>query len=290
MNPHISILENMVRARGFRLSRVNSTDDLLLPPSGTNDDLEAYRAVLDHYAARLLLKEVIKSESPEDWLRGRSSVERFCDSRAVDDFLVRLKDLGVLKVSSDGFPAPVKPVRSFGPTYEWYTARVLAEDFSCPSAWGVTFENLGSGGDHDVIASLSGRFLYMEVKTSPPGRIESPEVGGFVRRLLDIAPDIAVFNNDTHLRMKDKIVPLMEEAISQCRVQRAECREGSKSLDQKMGNASAPEVRFERLEREIFHLQGAVYIINSKPDLRRNLEIVFRHYFRFGNRVLEVMT
>ena len=279
MNSNISILENMVRARGFRLSRVNSTDDLLLPPSGTNDDLEAYRAVLDHYAARLLLKEVIKSESPENWLKGRSSVERFCDSRAVDDFLVRLKDLGVLKVSSDGFPAPVKPVRSFGPTYEWYTARVLAEDFSCPSAWGVTFEDLGSGGDHDVIASLSGRFLYMEVKTSPPGRIESPEVGGFVRRLLDIAPDIAVFNNDTHLRMKDKIVPLMEEAIRQSKAQSPKSKEGT-----------IPEDRFERLEREIFHLQGAVYIINSKPDLRRNLEIVFRHHFRSGSNVLVAIT
>jgi len=209
----------MLLVRGFRLSRVNSTDDLLLPPSGTDEDLTVYRAVLDHYAARLLIKEIIKSENQETWHIGRSSVERFCDSRAVDDFLVRLEDLGVLKVSSDGFPAPVKPVRSFGPTYEWYTARVLAEDFSCPSAWGVTFEGLGSGGDHDVIASLSGRFLYMEVKTSPPGRIESPEVGGFVRRLLDIAPDIAVFNNDTHLRMKDKIVQLMEEGIEQAKAQ-----------------------------------------------------------------------
>jgi len=261
----------MVRARGLRLSRVNPTDALLLPPSETNEDLETYRSILDHYAARLLLKEVIKSENTEDWLRGRGSIERFCDPKAVDDYLSRLVGLGILKVSGDGFPTPVKPVRSFGPTYEWYTAMVLASEFNCPSVWGVTFEDLGSGGDHDVIASLSGRFLYIEVKTSPPGRIELPEISGFVRRLLDTAPDIAIFHNDTHLRMKDKIVPLMETAI-----ETVHGKQGAK-------------VHFKRLAREIFHLQGAVYIVNSQPDLRRNLEKVFRHHFRYGNAVLEAI-
>jgi hypothetical protein len=258
---------------------MNPTDDLLLPPSGTEEDLEAYRVVLDHYAARLLLKEVIKSDSPETWLVGRRSVERFCDSRAVDDFLSRLTGLGVINYSSEGFPVPYLPIRSFGPTYEWYTAKVLASEFKCPSAWGVTIGDQGSGGDHDVIASLSGRFLYIEVKTSPPGRIESPEIVGFVRRLLDIAPDIAVFNNDTHLRMKDKIVPLMEKGMEEAKDQSPKAKEGTDT-----------KLHFERLEREIFHLRGAVYIINSKPDLRRNLEVVFQHYFRSGNRVLEAIT
>jgi hypothetical protein len=265
-------------------------DDLLLPPSGTRQDLEAYRGVLDHYASRLLLKEAIKCKNTEEWLKGRNSVERFCDPKAVDDFLSRFVELGVLKVSGDGFPAPVKPVRSFGPTYEWYTAMVLASDFKCPSAWGVTFDDLGSGGDHDVIASLSSRFLYVEVKTSPPGRIESPEIGAFVRRLIDIAPDIAVFHNDTHLRMRDKIVPLMEKKIIQCRVQGAECREGSRAPGTAPGKGSGQEVRFERLEREIFHLMGAVYILNSKPDLKRNMEVVFRHHFRYQNSVLEAIS
>jgi hypothetical protein len=86
------------------MSRVNPVDDLLLPPSGSLEDLEVYRSILDHYAARLLLKEVIKSDSLETWLKGRRSVERFCDSRSVDDFLSRLTGLGVLKHSAEGFP------------------------------------------------------------------------------------------------------------------------------------------------------------------------------------------
>jgi predicted metal-dependent peptidase len=108
-----------------------------------------------------------------------------------------------------------------------------------------------------VIASLSGRLLYIEVKTSPPGRIESPEIGAFAGRILDIAPDIAIFNNDTHLRMKDKIVPLMEKGMEQAKAQSPKAKEGTDT-----------KPLFERLEREIFHLKGAVYIINSKPDLK----------------------
>ncbi|UCF87885.1 MAG: hypothetical protein JSV70_05450 [bacterium] len=287
VNSGISELESMVRARGLRISRINPEEGLLLPESGREGDIKAYRATLDHYAARLLLKEVIKANTPEKWMKGRRQVERFCDSSAVDEFLSRFADLRVLKVSEEGVPVPFKPVYSFGPTYEWYAARVLKEDFSCPSAWGVTFGDHGSGGDHDVIASLAGRFLYMEVKTSPPGRIEPPEIGGFVRRLIDIAPDVAIFNNDTHLRMIDKVVPYMEEAIQQSETQRPKAPEENRDTKPASASSAAPRQRFVRLEREIFHLKGSVYIINSKPDLKRNLEVVFRHYTRLRSRVLE---
>ena len=269
---NISVLETMIRARGLRMSRVNPTDDLLLPPSGRDADLEDYRAVLDHYAARLLLREVLKSESMTTWLKGRELVQRFCDPKAVDDFLSRLTKLGVLRESEGGFPVPVTPVRNFGPTYEWYTAMVLASEFGCPAIWGVTFENHGSGGDYDVMASLAGSLLYLEVKTSPPGRIEQPEISGFVDRLIDLGPDIAVFNNDTHLRMKDKIVPYMESVMEAMHGKRGE------------------RLHFKHLERDIFHLEGAVYITNSKPDLKRNMEVIFRHHFRSRSRVLDAIT
>ena len=271
MDQHIPFLESLLRARGLRMARVNPTEDLLLPPSGTDEDMAAYRVILDHYAARLMVKEVIKAGNPEEWARGRRSVERFCDSRSFDGFLARLSELGVLRYTEEGVPVPVRQVRSFGSTYEWYTAALLSSDFMCPSAWGVTFQDYGTGGDHDVVASLSGLFLYLEVKTAPPKHIEAPEINAFVQRLFDLAPDIAVFNNDTHLRMKDKVVPLLETSLENIHGKRGE------------------RVHFKRLEREIFHFQGAIYVVNSKPDLRRNLNAVFRHYFRCGSRVLEVM-
>lgn len=265
-------LNAILRVRGFRMASFNPEEDLLLPPSGASGDLRAFREILDHYAARLLLREIIKAGSREDWLKGSRRVLRFCDPGAMDDFLRRLEDLGVLIGSPSGYPVPVKAVVSFGPTYEWYASWVLSEDFHCPSLWGVTFEKTNSGGDHDVIASLSGSFLYMEVKTSPPGRIEKNELAAFVRRLIDIAPDLAIFNNDTHLRMKDKIVPMLENEIEKLHGKRGE------------------RLHFKHLVRDIFHVGGTIYITNSKPDLRRNLDLIFKHHFRSRNAVLEAIT
>ncbi|UCG39424.1 MAG: hypothetical protein JSV00_04130 [bacterium] len=300
-----SALQSMIRARGLELGRLDPFDDLLLPPSGREEDLEAYLALLDHYAVRLLLKEVIKSRGPEEWRKGRKSLERFCQPGALDDFLLRLADLGVLRRSAEGFPTPSSSVRSFGATYEWYVAHVIRRDFSCPAAWGVRFENMASGGDHDVVAHLSGYFLYIEVKTAPPKHIEPPEIAGFVRRLRDIAPDIAIFHDDTHLRMKDKIVPLMTEALGSL------VREGGEGKPEEPSSRDHPRrfpaqkgprggseergwglwqgtVAFRRLEREIFHLNSCLYIVNSKPDLKRNLSVVFRHFFRSRNPFLQV--
>jgi hypothetical protein len=89
--------------------------------------------------------------------------------------------------------------------------------------------------------------------------------------------------------MKDKIVPLMEKGMEQAKAHPPSltpldqlCR--TRSPKAKEGTDTKP--LFERLEREIFHLKGAVYIINSKPDLKRNLAVVFRHYFRLNSGVL----
>ena len=268
MDQHIPVLSSMLLARGLRKARVNPREELLLPSADTDKNQATYRSILDHYAARLLLKEVINTEDPEKWHKGRMNVEKFCDADAVDDFLTRFAEIGVVTIPENGIPLPVKKVSSFGPTYEWYAADVLSSYFNCPSVWGVTFDNFGTGGDHDVLASLSGHFLYIEIKTSPPGRIESPEISGFVRRLIDIAPDVAVFHNDTHLRMHDKIVPMMETALAKAFGERGE------------------RVHFKRVDREIFHFNSAVYLINIKPDLKRNLEVVFRHFFRSKSLVL----
>jgi len=270
----------MCRGRGLSLDRVNPEDDLLLPPSGLQADIDDFKSLLDHYAVRLLLKEIIKSEDQKAWIKGRRSVERFCNPEAVDSFLDRLRKLGVIIDSDRGQPVPSSRIRSFGATYEWHVAGVLSRDFSCPSAWGVRFSNMGSGGDHDVIASVSGRFLYMEIKTSPPKHIEQPETSGFVRRLLDVAPDICIFHNDTHLRMKDKIVPMLEDAITILR--------NRPNVQRPTFNVNG--AGFQRLEREIFHLGSCIYVVNSKPDLKRNLTTVFRHYFRARSNVLEFLT
>ena len=253
-------LQSIVRGRGLTIDRWNPDDDLLRPGRGLGEE-EKYLALLDHYAARLILREAINCEDRSTWLKGRRSVERFCTPEALDGYLKDFISLGVLTEDS-GYPAPPLPVANFGVTYEWYVSQILRRDFGCQSAWGVRLAGLESGGDHDVVASVSGRFLYMEVKTSPPKHVKLPEISSFVKRIAEIGPDIAILHEDTQLRMKDKIVPLMEEALL---------------------SSFGLEVEFVRLEREIFHLDGVIYVVNSKPDLRRNLKTVFTHYFKSRN-------
>ncbi|UCF31955.1 MAG: hypothetical protein JSV26_06020 [bacterium] len=260
-------LQSLIRSRGLSIDRWNPEEELLVPGRGVGEE-EKYMSLLDHYAARLLLREAIKCKSPSAWIKGRRAVERFCAPEAFDGFLTQFFDLGVLIPDETGRPLPRDAVGSFGGTYEWYVSQVLRRDFGCPSAWGVRFGGLDAGGDHDVVAIVSGRFLYMEVKTAPPKHVDLPEIASFVRRIADIGPDFAILHEDTHLRMKDKIVPLMVEALS---------------------SAAGVEVTFERLEREIFHLAGMIYVVNSKPDLRRNLKLVFRHHFMTGNPLAKML-
>lgn len=284
----IQTLQRMCRGRGLVIGRINPPEDLLLPPSGSAEDRLLFKNLLDHYAARLILKEILKSESLAQWNKSRRSVERFCEPQALEGFLEAFARLGVIRQGGVGqFPSPWTPVKSIGPTYEWYVSRVFSDDFGCPSAWGVRFAGMPAGGDHDVIASVSGRFLYLEAKTAPPKHIEKPETSAFIRRLYDMTPDIAIFHNDTHLRMKDKIIPMLEEAITSL-------REGSSVQGKKRSRVHAsifdgPEAQFERLEREIFHLDSCVYVVNSKPDLKRNLQVILRHHFHEGSAVVKAL-
>lgn len=262
-------LERLCSCRGLNLGRINPTEDLLLPLDTGPGTLDSYVQLLDHYALRLLLREVIKAGTAEGWRRGKRSVERFCSPEVLDGYLEKLAGMKVLSLKNPDLPRCYRDIRSFGETYEWYVSRVLERDFGCQAVWGARFDDQGSGGDHDVIASLSGKLLYIEVKTSPPKHIEETEITAFARRLADISPDIAILHNDTHLRMKDKLVPLLEEAVS---------------------NLASRPVSFERLEREVFHLEGSLYVVNSKPDLRRNFNTVFRHFFRTESRVRGLLT
>ena len=73
------------------------------------------------------------------------------------------------------------------------------------------------------------------------------------------AAGLDFFFIDTELRMKDKIVPMFEAELAR-------------------RHSSPPEVK--RMERELFHIQNRVFIINAKEDIIRNLEKVLYQYYK----------
>lgn len=188
-----------------------------------------------------------------------SDLRRFCSAEAAERFLGELEGLGLVeKVGRRAYACRVGDSGSFGVTLEWYLAHMLDEGFGAPALWGVRFRALGPG-DFDVLAGLGHRLLYVEAKSSPPKHIHEGEVLSFWKRLTSLQPDLAVYFVDTHLRMKDKIVVLFEQAL------------GTYGL---AGAREAPVI--ERLHDEIFQIGGRVFLVNS----HRSIEMNFRRCLR----------
>jgi hypothetical protein len=90
----------------------------------------------------------------------------------------------------------------------------------------------------------------MEIKSSPPKQIYDKEIAAFLDRVEDLSPAISIFLVDTELRMKDKIVPMFEAEL------------------QRRYTKPAPVAR---IERELFHIDGRIFIINSKENIESNI-------------------
>jgi len=77
------------------------------------------------------------------------------------------------------------------------------------------------------------------------------EVRAFFERLDLVRPDVALFVVDTALRLGDKVVPMLLEALRHAR-----------------GGAPPPP---RRVARELWALTPHLYAVNSKPDLLGNI-------------------
>jgi hypothetical protein len=151
---------------------------------------------------------------------------------------------------------------SFGPTLEWFVAAVLEREYGIPSAWNVRLDAACGGGDYDVIGFQDGACIYVETKSSPPRNIEARQIHAFFDRLETLRPQVAIFLNDTQLRMGDKIAVLF-----------------AAELRHRLGRR-AQQVPVERLKGELFTAGRHVFIANSDPDLAGNLGVCLAHYFR----------
>ena len=167
----------------------------------------------------------------------------------------------VLQVDEALYRLAKRPIRSFGTTLEWLIAEVFTREFGADVLWGIRFSGTPHGGDYDVVAAMEGILVYVEIKSSPPKHVEQGEITSFLKRVRDLLPHLAIFFEDTELRMKDKIVPMFEAELG--------------APDPLAGTSGEP---VERLERELFHVGHRIFIINAKRDLLTNLRRCFRDY------------
>jgi hypothetical protein len=245
-----------LRQRGFVPVRWNPSPRLFLPPKMTPEQRSRILVLWRDYGFRLLTRDLLHKSG-----RARlSDLQKFCSPEATEKFLGELVALGLVeKVGPRSYACLVGDSGSFGVTLEWYLSEMLEAEFAASSLWGVRISGPGPG-DFDVLAKLGHRLLYVEAKSSPPKHIHQSEVEAFWKRLLGLQPDVAIYFVDTHLRMKDKIVVLFEEALR------------SYALAGKESDASV-----ERLHGEIFHIGKRVFLTNSHRSIEANFRRCFQH-------------
>ena len=245
-------LETILKRRGFRVYKMEPAENLLVPDDPFRD---SFFEKLHKYSFRLLLRDVIKHQDRFTL----EQVTRYSTARVIRSYLGYLRDIRLIEEGAAGYVLQRPRVTSFGPTLEWYIAELLKREFGAEVFWGVKFKRPKVGGDYDVLAKLDGSLLYVEVKSSPPKQVMAGEIAAFLDRVEDLAPETAVFLMDTELRMKDKLVPMFE---------------------QELGKRSSDPPPVMRLERELFHLQERIFIVNAKENIGRNIGTVVARYFQ----------
>lgn len=252
---HPSPVARALLQRGLAISECCLTERTFLPYLPSAKKREDFRRLLHSYAFRLFLRDIIV-------LRDRYLPQRlgpFFTPESVEELAAQAERLGLIRRQREGtFRFLAEAVTDFGDTFEWYVAEILRRQFHADVLWGVTIPGLSCGGDFDILALLSGKLLYLEAKTSPPKHIEQKEMRAFVARVRKLSPDMAVLVVDTHLRMKDKLVPMLSEALREAGVE-----------DREM----------IRVEKETFGWGGRLFLTNSKRDIGGNLALCLRTYF-----------
>lgn len=253
------MVEGYLRRRQFRIVSKNPRQRLLLPAesSQVHKAEELLYRLLGRYSFRLFLRECVKA-------RERFTLKhltRFCSERVARKYLALIERVGIVEpLDGSAWRLCAPPISDFSHTLEWFVARLLEIEFNAPSLWGVRLSGARCGGDFDVLSEVEGKLLYVEVKSSPPKHVEQREVSAYFNKLEELKPDFSFFLEDTHLRMKDKIVPLFGQEIA---------RRG-------LGVSAL------RLDGEIFLVGERVYIMNARPDIASNLGYCLKHYLGRG--------
>ncbi len=241
--------------RGLTVAEWGNEGHTLLPYLKGPRGREAFYGLLQSYSFRLFLRDILV-------LRDRFLPERlgpFFTPESVEAMARQAERLGLIRRGKGGNVRFLADgATDLGDTFEWFVAETLRREFAADALWGVKFASLPCGGDFDVLALASGRLLYLEAKTSPPKHIELADMTAFLDRLGTLSPDFAVVLVDTHLRMKDKLVPLMSEALRLAGEERCE---------------------MTRIERETFSWDGRIFLTNAKRDVAGNLALCLRSYF-----------
>ncbi len=253
-----ALIESMLRRRGIHAVKYASAEAIILPEDSSFDVEDVMYGLMKKYSFRIFLRDLVASLPEMDM----ALLTRYCSEVTAREYVTTLLERRILrKVASDRYALANAQMHNVGDTLEWFVAQALRREFDCQAEHGMRLKHSGTGGDYDVIANIEGRLAYIEVKSSPPKHIEYPEIHAFFERVSELRPEIAIFLEDTHLRMRDKLVPMFEE-----------------ELRQRFGSQADSDYPVRSLHDEIFTINNIVFLSNTKPDLIANLGICLKRF------------
>jgi hypothetical protein len=235
---------------------------MVLPAKCVKSTEDALYHLMKKYSFRIFLRDLIQYA---DHLKPEH-LTKYCSQRVAEEYLATLLNHQILqRVAAERYAFLAGEIRNFGDTLEWFVAKVMQKEFASPATWGNRLKNTDVGGDYDVIACVEGYFVYIEVKSSPPKHIDGAEIKTFIDRVQSLRPDAAIFLEDTHLRMKDKLVIMFEE-----------------ELQKRYGKLAEHHYPVRRVHEEIFSINNLIFISNTKPDLIINIGRCLKHFLAKG--------
>ncbi len=255
------MLEQAIRVRGLEVQHADQGDQLLTKGLDTPAQVDRLYQLLHRYSFRLFLRDLLENQPNVSF----ESLTRYCSPSTARRYLNPLEKYQIVRRSGpDEYQFLLEVVPNFGETLEWYLAEIFKRELTIPASFRVVLKNGLVGGDYDVLALAANHLIYVEVKSSPPKAVDNQQVKNFLSRLRDLLPDLAFFFEDTHLRMKDKIVHLFEEELAR-----------------RYGWLASEKFPVVRLKDELFHINHRIYIINSKRGILNNILSCFRDHLEY---------
>jgi hypothetical protein len=231
----------------------------------SEQDERLFFEAMRRYSVRLSLREIV---AHRDGFTA-SDLGSFSNDRERRRTIDLLVGIGIVEPAGDSFRLTKRGVTSFGPTLEWFVARMMTDRFDSPSIWGITFRGIDSGGDFDVISFFEDELIYIEVKSAPPKGIETGEARAFLERVNTLLPRAALFFVDTELRMRDRVALLFHQDFLE-----------------RMKDPYPRRPDLKNLKGEIFHIDHRIFILNAYRDAQANFTVCLRDFLARGLAVL----
>lgn len=249
------IIRAALRRRGVELrSGDKGLDDFGISEWPSLKQDQFYQA-MQRYSFRMVLREVLRLGQHNTF--SAEDLTRYTSLNAVKSYLQQLLDFSIIRRNDNDFEL-LTNAASIGPTLEWFIAEVLRRELNFCVGRSIPLRGGLTGGDLDVVALGDGQLILVEVKSGPPKHLSEAHVTAFLDRIRAVAPNGAIFFNDTQLRMADKIVVLFEKVLTEQHIARQP----------------------KRLRREIFEVGPGIFIANAKPDIIGNITFCISHFLR----------